>query len=102
VAFSPGATWPARTAARRRAALAIEFGLQLPLSRWLTGTLGVGHRELDAPGTSGYRYGSASLTLQTHRVSFELGHYGTDGHGRWLFGERVAGRRTVFTAMVTF
>ena len=107
VAFTPRTTWAAYGGgARSEAALVGELALQVPVSRWLTGTLGVGQRRFDAAGPQGsrlhYEYASASLALQLHRLGLEVGHYTTDGRARRLFGEKLAGRRTVLTATVNF
>ena len=101
VAYTPSTTWPVR-GARHRPALGLELALQLPVSRWFTAAVGVGHRALDAPGASHYDYGSSRLAMQTHRFSLELGHYATDGRARRLFGGELAGDRTVMTATVSF
>jgi len=103
LAVSPSANWPARTGgARNRPAYDAGLSLQQPLSTWLTWMLGTGYRELVAPGVDGYFYGSTSLVLQLKSCTFELGYYDTDRQGEWLFGERLARGRTVFTASVSF
>jgi uncharacterized protein (TIGR02001 family) len=107
VAFTPRTAWSAYGGgARRHAALVGELAMQVPVSRWLTGTLGVGQRRFDAASAQGsrlhYEYASASLALQLHRLSLELGHFATDARARRLFGEHLAGRRTVLTVTVNF
>jgi uncharacterized protein (TIGR02001 family) len=102
-AFTPSTTWLARTPVRRnRAALDAELSMRQPLNDWVTWMIGVGYRELDAPGPTGYVYGSTSLALQLRRVSLELGHHRVDHNADALFGTRLAGRHTVFTATVSF
>ena len=103
VAVTPASTWRARTGgAHKRAAFDAELAMQLPLTSWITGAAGVGYSKLDAAGRSDYAYGSAGLTVQLQRLSFELDRFTTDSRGRWLFGDRIAGARTVLTVTVSF
>lgn len=103
LAISPRTNWLVYAGdARNRPAYDIGLAVQQPLSSWLTLIVGSGYHELLAPGVTGYLYGSASLVLQWRRCSFELGYYDADDQARQLFGDPLAGARTVFTASVSF
>ena len=103
LAVSPSMTWLASTGGvRNRPAYDAGLSLQQPLSPWLTWMLGTGYRELVAQGVEGYFYGSTSLVVQWQRCTFELGYYTTDRQAERLFGARLAGGRTAFTAAVSF
>lgn len=102
LAVSPSTNWFAYPGTRNRPSFDLGLSLQQPLSAWLTLIVGSGYHELVAPGVDGYLYGSASLILQWRRCSFELGYYDTDAVAERLFGARLAGGRTVFTASVSF
>jgi len=103
VAVAPGTTLFARTGGvRNKTARAVELSWQQPLSAWLTGVVGVGYHEVARPPVSGYTFGAAGLTLQLHRVSFELMHFRTSSAGIDLFGRDLAGPRTVLTASLSF
>jgi len=103
LAISPRTNWLAYAGdARNRPAYDVGLAVQQPLSAWLTLIVGSGYHELVAPGVTGYLYGSASLVLQWRRCSFELGYYDADDQARQLFGDPLAGARTVFTASVSF
>lgn len=103
LAISPSVTWPADTnGARNEPSYDAGLSLQQPVSDWLTWMIGGGYRELVTSRTGGYFYGSTSLVVQWQRCTFELGYYGTDSAARRMFGERLAGGRTAFTASVSF
>lgn len=103
LAISPGTRWLTYTGGGRdRPAYDVGLGVQQPLFSWLTLIVGSGYHEWLSQAAAGYLYGSASLILQWRRCSFELGYYATDGQARRLFGDPLAGDRTVFTASVSF
>lgn len=100
-AVSPSTTVLSRaTALVDRVALDANVAWAQPLGHWVTGSLGIGHRELAAAGLSGYDYASASLATQGRHWSVALGHFRTDDRARRLFGERLAGARTTVTLAV--
>jgi len=103
VAVAPGTTVFARTGGvRNHTAMAAELSWQQPLTAWFTGVLGVGYHEVSRPPVPGYYFGAAGLTMQLHRVSFELMHFRTSSAGIDLFGRDLAGPRTVLTASYSF
>jgi uncharacterized protein (TIGR02001 family) len=103
VAVAPGTTLFARTGGvRNHTALAAELSVQQPLSAWVTGVVGVGYHEVSRPPVPGYYFGAAGLTMQLHRVTFELMHFRTSDAGTRLFGRELAGPRTVLTASLAF
>jgi uncharacterized protein (TIGR02001 family) len=103
LSVAPGTTLFARTGGvRNHTSMAAELSYQQPLSAWFTWLLGGGYHEVANPPVAGYYFGATGLSLELHRVSFELMHFRTSNAGIDLFGRQLAGPRTVFTASMTF
>jgi uncharacterized protein (TIGR02001 family) len=103
VAWSPDAsTLTQRQLTTDRDALSYEMSMQHALMPWLGLSAGIGYRDLAGLDPGGYAYWSAGLSAQSRTFSLSLARIGTDADGRDLFGNDLAGDRTVVSLAWSF
>jgi uncharacterized protein (TIGR02001 family) len=103
VAWSPDAsTLTQRQLTTDRDAWSYELSMQHVLVPWLGVSAGIGYRDLAGLDPGGYAYWSAGLSAQLRTLSLSLARIGTDADGRDLFGDDLAGDRTVVSLAWSF